>query len=611
MDSDDEIYLENSDRPLSHESSTFNQSLSPFQSNFPTEIDSSDSNPILKESLSKLKSNLRKSEFPFISNESKLGQTYSEKPKLQKKESRQKVSSIRSHSSITERSLESSPQPPNFNPKPRSSSSKTLLLSKKSSNVEMPNSKKSLKSSFLNKFENPSENESFEILYHMTNKQSAEKIKTSQKMIPGLKGSYGPGIYFCENPRNCVSRNLKASESLVTAKVRLRNMAVFEEPQPSLTKEFLYKRNIFSVKGNPKYPEIAVYDSEDVEVLRIDDLREVLENEDGFKIFQEDHKKILDENYPDQLEKVNEKFQGFLSMENLNIDEFKIPGLIRSMKNTIPFTAKAMTNIILMNERRDRSRIFQSSFGGLEVNQFHSGTPIYSSIGFSAVTQVYPDPEVDPVSENLYLDGYTYVMDVARSLYLEAIIEKNERYYTHFDDDIGENIAKIVSTIYKDSEKKSLEKCLNELLILLRILDFIDTDGHNQLTYATGLLTDSQTYGAIVIHGDSLERISNQFSQNNFLVGQSAYHKNLFKLVNLSYNAIGQHLYRQNSIGDSIYDLTTIEKEIKMVATALIESNKCTDINEKKSNVGGTVSEINQPTRNYCTFNGDKKKLQS
>ena len=88
-----------------------------------------------------------------------------------------------------------------------------------------------------------------EILYHMTNRDSAEKIKSSNKMIPGIKGKFGPAIYFTDNPLTCASKSIFGSTSLITAKVQLRNMLESNVPLPYINKQILekYRKNCLYV----------------------------------------------------------------------------------------------------------------------------------------------------------------------------------------------------------------------------------------------------------------------------------------------------------------------------------------------------------------------------
>ena len=156
-----------------------------------------------------------------------------------------------------------------------------------------------------------------EILYHMTNRDSAEKIKSSNKMIPGIKGKFGPAIYFTDNPLTCASKSIFGSTSLITAKVQLRNMLESNVPLPYINKQILEKYRKNSVKGNFKHSEYAVYDSEDVEVLNIDHIYDIKEKFGSLENIINFQTKLLTKHYQTNIEKIQSRLNGFAQLQLL------------------------------------------------------------------------------------------------------------------------------------------------------------------------------------------------------------------------------------------------------------------------------------------------------
>ena len=164
-----------------------------------------------------------------------------------------------------------------------------------------------------------------EILYHMTNKDSADKIKLSNKMLPGSKGKFGPAIYFTENPSSSASKSIFGSSSLITAKVKLRNMLESNIPLPFVNKQILENYGKNSVKGNFKNSEFAVYDPEDVEVLNIDHVYEVKEKFGSLESIVNYQTKLLTKHYQTDSNKIQSRLNGFAQLE-------KMPGLNKDIK---------------------------------------------------------------------------------------------------------------------------------------------------------------------------------------------------------------------------------------------------------------------------------------
>jgi hypothetical protein len=171
-----------------------------------------------------------------------------------------------------------------------------------------------------------------EILYHMTNKIAGEKINLSKKMIPGMKGKFGPAIYFGENPFSCVSKSVFGASDLVFAKVRLRNILNLKKCEPSLTKQMLENKGNFAVRGDFKDPEYAVYDSEDVEVLRVANLKNIIETNGGFDDLEKYHNYLVESFYEEQPEKVEKRKEGLKRLFQSNIVHIRISTIYQNVK---------------------------------------------------------------------------------------------------------------------------------------------------------------------------------------------------------------------------------------------------------------------------------------
>ena len=107
------------------------------------------------------------------------------------------------------------------------------------------------------------------VLYHITSRESAERILASGQMLPGSQGAYGAGIYFCNNAKACLGKAHQRGY-LITARVRMGTAAVVTQ-SGNRTLSRLKAESCDSVFA-PKGPrggaaEYVVYASEQVDVL--------------------------------------------------------------------------------------------------------------------------------------------------------------------------------------------------------------------------------------------------------------------------------------------------------------------------------------------------------
>ena len=114
-------------------------------------------------------------------------------------------------------------------------------------------------------------------LFHMTSEENCRAIITSGKMLPGSKGMFGAGIYFCDNPADCVG---KAHSTGVTLRclVRVGRSLICERADSTLCMDKVRQRGCTSVKAPGGYAvrrdEYAVFESWQVRHIEVQSYHE-------------------------------------------------------------------------------------------------------------------------------------------------------------------------------------------------------------------------------------------------------------------------------------------------------------------------------------------------
>jgi hypothetical protein len=114
-------------------------------------------------------------------------------------------------------------------------------------------------------------------LFHMTSEENGRAIVASGKMLPGSKGMFGAGIYFCDNPADCVG---KAHSTGVTLRclVRVGRSLICERADSTLCMAKVRERGCTSVKAPGGYAvrrdEYAVFEPWQVQRIEVQSYHE-------------------------------------------------------------------------------------------------------------------------------------------------------------------------------------------------------------------------------------------------------------------------------------------------------------------------------------------------
>jgi hypothetical protein len=113
-------------------------------------------------------------------------------------------------------------------------------------------------------------------VYHLTSKDSGKKIKASGKMLRGVKGLFGGGIYFAGSVADCKRKTQNGDDVTITAEVDM-GTALYLPNGRSDGKNYTYtmlkKMGCDSVhaSGMRTGDEYIVYNHSQVKILSIKD----------------------------------------------------------------------------------------------------------------------------------------------------------------------------------------------------------------------------------------------------------------------------------------------------------------------------------------------------